>query len=130
MPPLTNAESAAAPPRHPAPPPKQAAEPLTFRGIDYDQLKRLKEAGASALQLAPLRSEKDVALVLRHPLLVVRGDAAGIARKTGIVTSDAKLKELAAHVTERAVARQLLQAHGEQVHISPRSSTISPDLLK
>ena len=34
------------------------------------------------------------------------------------------------HVTERALARQLLQAHGEQVHISPRSRPISPDLLK
>ena len=68
-------------------------EPLTFRSIDYDQLKLIKTAGAAAVKLSPLRSEADIERVLRHPQMVLRGDAAGIARATGIVTSHAKLKE-------------------------------------
>jgi hypothetical protein len=50
--------------------------------------------------------------VLKHPTLLARGDAAGIARATGITTSDRILKALAAELVVEARTRQLLEAHG------------------
>ena len=49
-----------------------------------------------------------------HPLLVARGDAAGIARETGIITSAKRLQKLAAGAASWARARALLEAHGVQ----------------
>ena len=53
-------------------------EPVTWHGINWEGLGRLAAQGAQAVHLASLRSPADVAKVLLHPLLIVRGDAAGI----------------------------------------------------
>ena len=89
-------------------------KPITVRGIDWAQLKRLKEQGAQAVELSPLRTQAELDKVLAHPLLVARGDAAGIARETGIITSAKRLQKLAAGAASWARARALLEAHGVQ----------------
>jgi len=42
----------------------------------------------------------------------VRGDAAGIARETGVLTSEKRLHAFLARLTSQAASRQLLDAHG------------------
>ena len=86
--------------------------PLTWRGINWEGLKELKAQGAQALELSSLRSPADVAKVLEHPLLIVRHDAAGIARETGVLTSEKRLAAFLARLTAQAASRQLLDAHG------------------
>ena len=88
--------------------------PITVRGIDWAQLLRLKEQGAQAVELSPLQTTAELNRVLAHPQLVARGDAAGIARETGIVTSVKRLQKLAARIASVARARALLEAHGVQ----------------
>ena len=89
-------------------------EPIMFRGIDSAQLRQLKEQGAQALELAPLRSEEELRRVLAHPQLVARADAAGIARVTGVLTSEKRLRELAERLKQTETVRMLLRAHGVQ----------------
>ena len=60
-----------------------ALQPLTWRGINWEGMQQLKAQGAHALTLSSLRSQADRDKVLQHPLLVLRQDAAGIARETG-----------------------------------------------
>ena len=61
-----------------------------------------------------LRTEEEVQKVFAYPLLVVRGDAAGIARATGIVTTTKRLQQLARRIAVETRARQLLSLHGER----------------
>jgi uncharacterized protein YifE (UPF0438 family) len=56
----------------------------------------------------------DVQKVLQHPVLVIRHDAAGIARETGISTSEKRLADLVKRLTAQAASRQLCEAHGVQ----------------
>ena len=86
----------------------------TWRGINWEGLATLKAQGAQALQLSSLRAPADVAKVLQHPLLIVRGDAAGIARETGVMTSEKRLADFLARLTAQAASQQLLHAHGVQ----------------
>ena len=88
--------------------------PITVRGIDWEQLQRLKSLGARAMEPSVLRTEAEVQKVLAYPLLVVRGDAAGIARATGIVTTTKRLQQLARRIAVETRARQLLSLHGER----------------
>ena len=88
--------------------------PITVRGIDWEHLQRLKSLGARAMEPSVLRTEAEVQKVLAHPLLVVRGDAAGIARATGIVTTTKRLQQLARRIAVETRARQLLSLHGER----------------
>ena len=50
--------------------------------------------------------------MLAHPQMVARGDAAGIARETGLITSARRLQKLALQLVNAARARELLAAHG------------------
>lgn len=86
--------------------------PTTFRGIDFAALDALVAQGIKAVELSPLTSREERLKVLKHPTLLARGDAAGIARATGITTSDRILKALAAELVVEARTRQLLEAHG------------------
>jgi hypothetical protein len=88
--------------------------PITFRGIPSAALKELKKQGAQAVQLSPLQTAAELRKVLAEPQLVARGDAAGIARTTGVVTSEKRLRQLAAKIKSVAAARALLAAHGVQ----------------
>ena len=88
--------------------------PTTFRGIDFAALDALVAQGVKAVELSPLTSREERLKVLKHPTLLARGDAAGIARATGITTSDRILKALAAELVVEARTRQLLEAHGVQ----------------
>ena len=88
--------------------------PLTLRGIDWAHVKVLKALGPEILNLSPLRSDADVSAVLQEPQLVLRGDAAGIARATGVRTSESRLKAFAEKIFVYARAQQLLKAHGAQ----------------
>ena len=88
-------------------------QPITWRGIHEEGLKELKAQGAQALELSSLRSPADVRKVLQHPLLVVRHDAAALARETGILTSEKSLAAFKERMIAQAAARQVLQAHGE-----------------
>lgn len=74
-------------------------EPVTWHGINWEGLGRLAAQGAQAVHLASLRLPADVAKVLLHPLLIVRGDAAGIARETGVLTSEKRLADFLARLT-------------------------------
>jgi len=78
-------------------------EPVTWHGINWEGLGRLAAQGAQAVHLASLRSPADVAKVLLHPLLIVRGDAAGIARETGVLTSEKRLADFLARLTAQAL---------------------------
>ena len=88
--------------------------PITFRGIDFAAVDALAAQGVKAIELSPLTSREERMKVLKHPTLLARGDAAGIARATGIMTSDRILKALAAELAVEARTRQLLEAHGVQ----------------
>mmetsp|Transcript_46292 Transcript_46292/g.92403 ORF Transcript_46292/g.92403 Transcript_46292/m.92403 type:complete len:213 (-) Transcript_46292:425-1063(-) len=88
-------------------------EPITWRGIHEEGLKELKAQGAQALQLSSLRSPADMRKVLQHPLLVVRHDAAALARETGVLTSDKALAAFKERMIAKAASRQVLHAHGE-----------------
>ena len=81
-------------------------------GISWDGVKALKAQGAQAVELSSLRSQADIEKVLSHPLLVLRHDAAGIARETGVMTSEKRLAAFIARLTAQAATRQLLEAHG------------------
>ena len=74
--------------------------------------KKGKGLVAQAVELSLLRTKAELDKVLAHPLLVVRGDAAGIAREMGVITSGKRLQKLAARVASEARARALLEAHG------------------
>ena len=50
---------------------------------------------------------------MEFPELVLKGDAAGIERATGIFTGEHELKELHQRVMVRVTARSILEAHGE-----------------
>ena len=63
-------------------------EPVTFRGIDRATTAALASQGVRPVELSPLLSRAERKKVLEHPLLLARGDAAGIVRETGIFTSD------------------------------------------
>lgn len=89
-------------------------EPTTFRGIDWATTKALGAQGVKAVEVSSLILRAERKKVLKHPLLLAHGDAAGIARKTGIITSDKILKALAAEMAVEARTRQLLEAHGVQ----------------
>ena len=68
--------------------------------------------GVKAVKVSSLISCAERKKVLKHPLLLAHGDAAGIARKTGIITSDKILKALAAEMAVEARTRQLHKARG------------------
>ena len=89
-------------------------EPITFRGIHHATTQGLAAQGVQPRELSPLKSREERKQVLKHPLLLARGDAAGIERETGIVTSDRILQALAAQLAIEARTRQLLEAHGVQ----------------
>ena len=95
------------------------------RGINWEGLKALTEQGAQALNLSSLKSMADVQKVLQHPLLVLRHDAAGIARETGILTSEKRLAAFVARLTAQAASRQLCEGHGVQAASIRRQRVIS-----
>ena len=84
--------------------------PVTLRGIDRPQLALLQQLGGQAVELATLSSDAEVQKILQYPELVARGDAAGIARRTGVRTSAARLKQFALTMTRRAAMLQALKA--------------------
>jgi hypothetical protein len=57
--------------------------PITSRGIDWKLLAETNSQGLRSIEVSALRSEEDVNAVLRHPELVIVGDAAGIEKATG-----------------------------------------------
>ena len=69
-----------------------------FRGIDRATTAALASQGVRPVEISPLLSRAERKKVLEHPLLLARGDAAGIVRETGIFTSDKILRTLAAQM--------------------------------
>ena len=86
--------------------------PMTKRGIDWEQLKRLTDVGAQALGVSALQSREEQQLVLQYPALVGAGDAAGIERATGVRTSSNQLLALAARACQQAACDAMLNAQG------------------
>ena len=89
-------------------------DPVTWRGVNWSGLEMLRNQGALSSPLSSLRSTDEIQRVLQHPNLLLQNDVAGIARATGVLTTERKLAELVARVTKQAVVRQVLEAHGVQ----------------
>lgn len=121
-----------------------ALAPMTRRGIDWRLLEDINAQGSHSIQVSSLRAERDVGLVLQHPLQVVRGDVAAIEKATGahtgvgcslrilgvgVRTLEKHLTNLTSRVIDRAKTGVLFQAHqvqGLQSRIRTTDGGVAP----